>query len=429
FMPRRYPLIAAMRYKRSVEGGLVRLWYLVLHGDTGGLVWPYGRPVGKTLMLDVEGDKVTLTQAGKNLRDVFREGRSGIPCLINHADMETDPIGILSSQASIRADWMFEVKRDGTSWINRTSSWEGSHNYAAAGRVGYYKLLEDMGLQYTCISSAQLARGDLMTRAIKLFLVPRGMALSNREIKALRKFTEAGGVLVTDLMAGRMNENCRVRTGRAAPMDELMGVKRAPFAFEEDKKAETNSGYKGGFGRWLDVTMLEGFGTLKAGDTFRIQGFQEPGLAAASAKPLAKTPTGPAILANKVGKGTVYTLNFDIPNYLSRRSGKDAAELTAPHRRIFSALLAKAGVEGQLKVTLKSSGKYPVGLETFRYTQGGYRYLAAIRNKVTRINWQDLSDSGEGVADIGGSTLLFELPVKGYYITELRTGKSFGMTD
>ena len=64
FLPRRYPLIAAMRYRRSIDEGLMRLWYLVLHGDTGGLVWPYGRPGGKAVVLEVQGGKVTLTQTG-----------------------------------------------------------------------------------------------------------------------------------------------------------------------------------------------------------------------------------------------------------------------------------------------------------------------------------------------------------------------------
>ena len=45
---------------------------------------------------------------------------------------------------------------------------------------------------------------------------------------------------------------------------------------------------------------------------------------------MATTSTGPAILVNKVGKGTVYTLNFDIPNYLVRRgSAKGVGSLGA----------------------------------------------------------------------------------------------------
>ena len=124
----------------------------------------------------------------------------------------------------------------------------------------------------------------------------------------------------------------------------------------------------------------------------------------------------------------MYTLNFDIPNYLKRRSGKDAPKLTAPHRKLFAALLARAGVTPRVKVSVKGTGRYPVGLETFRYAQGRSRYVAVLRNKVTRINWQDLSDSGESVVDVSGRPLVFELPRKGH-VTELRTGKAFGLTD
>ena len=58
-----------------------------------------------------------------------------------------------------------------------------------------------------------MERGELIERSIRLFIVPRGMALSDMEIAQLRKFVEAGGVLVCDLMAGRMDENGRVPAG------------------------------------------------------------------------------------------------------------------------------------------------------------------------------------------------------------------------
>ncbi|MCX7805449.1 MAG: beta-galactosidase [Planctomycetota bacterium] len=428
FLPKRYPAIAATPYNK-VDDGIRRMWYFALHGDSGGLVWPYsGNDTGKTLLLDVKDGTVTLTKAGENLKAIFREARSGIPCLLRRADPVVDPVGILHSQASLRADWMFEVKRDGKTWYNRYSSYEGRHNYAAAGREGFCKLIEDLGVQYHYYSSSQVAGGELLRRGVKLFIVPRGMALSKAEIEALAAFVEAGGVLVTDLMAGRMSENCRVWPADPGPMDALLGVKRAPFAFEEETKEEESNGYKGGFGRHIEVTMLSDFGGLKAGGKFTVQGFQEPGLQAGTAKAMASTPTGPAILEQPRGRGFVYTLNFDIPNYLKQRAAQDAEAATMPVRELMAALLGKAGVGPAARVRAKGGSGHPLGWETFRFSLGTAAFFAFHVNGSVRIEWEDLSDAGAGVAAAQGIELDIQLPVKGF-VTELRTGKSLGMTD
>jgi hypothetical protein len=425
FLPRRYPAIAAMPYTTAGEG-LCRMWYLALHGDSGGLVWPYrGNDTGKTLLLDVKDGALALTPLGENLKAIFREARCGVPCLLRRAEPMLDPVGVLYSQASLRADWMFEVKRDGKTWCNRYSSYEGGHNYAAAGREGLYKLIEDLGLQYACLSGAQVARGELVKRGLRLLIVPRGLALSKAEIEGLRAYVEQGGVLVTDLMAGRMNENCRVWPDSPGPLDVLLGVKRAPFAFEEETKDE---GDKGGFGRPVEITMQSDFGGLKAGERLFFQGFQEPGLQAGAAKALASAPGGPALLAQPHGKGLAYTLNFDLPNYLAQRGASDAEKATQPARRLLAALLQKAGIEPVVKVRAKGADVHPMGWETFRFSMGEAEFYAIHVNGSVRINWEDLSDAGAGVAAAQGLEFTVQLPRKGF-VTEMRTGKSFGFTD
>ena len=428
FLPRRYPAISAIPYS-SPDEGLRRMWYMIFHGDSGGLIWPYaGNDNGKTLLLDVTDGKATLTPKGENVKAVFREGRSGIPCLLRHADPVVDPIGILYSQASLRADWIFEVKRDKKSWYNRYSSFEGGHNYAAANREGFGKLLEDLGLQYNFFASEEVARGDLVKRGVKLFIVPRGMALSRQEIEALTAFVEAGGVLVTDIMAGRLNENCRVWPKSENPTAKLLGLQRAPFAFEEETKNEEGNSYAGGFGRNLELVMAADFAGLKSGEKLALQSFQEPGLQAGTAKALAAIGKTPALLENAVGKGTAYTLNFDIPNYLKARADKDAAKEVVPLRRVMGALLAKAGLAPAVKVRAKGSDEHPGGLEVFRYTCGAAEFVAVNPNGSVRINWEDLSDAGAGVAVTSGMNLTIQLPKKGF-VTEMRSRKPFGSTD
>ncbi|MCW8129512.1 MAG: beta-galactosidase [Planctomycetota bacterium] len=428
FMHPSAPKIAAIRYD-SADQGIARMWYLVLHGDSGGLIWPFqGNNTSSMVLFDVHENTATLTEKGRNLRAIFREAREGIPCLLRHAEARTEPIGVLHSQASIRADWPLEVLRDGDTWINRFSSYEGGHNFAAFGREGIYKMLEDLGCQYTCVSSRQVETGALLAKGCKLFFVPRGMALSDAEIAGLKAFVEGGGVLVTDLMAGRMNENGSLRA--ASPIDELLGLKRGAFDFEQEKKAENEKGggYAGGFGRALKVTLESDFGTFKKGGTLDVQGYQEPGLAAGDAKALATTPTGPALLERALGKGFAYTLNFDIPNYLALRSSEKSEGATAQLRQLFAAFLEKAGVAPAVKVSAKGGGGQPVCLENFRFTQGAAEYVALHANGNVQIETDDLSDQGQGATVKAGAPLTIALPKKGF-VYEMRTGKAFGQTD
>jgi hypothetical protein len=424
FLPRRYPVISAYT-PRVGDTGICKLWYMVFHGDSGGLVWPYvGNDTTDTVLLNVTNGAASLTPKGESVRALFREARGGIPCLLRRADPVSDPIGILHSQASIRIDWMFEVKCDGKDWSRRYSSYEGGHNYAAAGREGFCKLIEDLGLQYNFIAGEEVARGDLVKRGVKLFVVPRGLALSRQEIAGLAAFVEAGGVLVTDIMAGRMNENGRVWPGGPDPLSDLLGLQRAPFAFEEKGKTP-----KGGYGRVLDVVLEKDFNGLKAGEKLTFQGFQEPGLQAGKATALAQTATGPALLENIRGKGAAYTLNFDLPNYLDDRAKSNAATATLPARRLMAALAQKAGLAPSVTVSAKGTeALHPMGLEVFRYTLGAAEYVAVHRNGSVRINWEDLSDSGAGVAVASGLELTVRLPKRGF-VTEMRSGKRFGLAD
>lgn len=427
FLPRPAPAIGVIPYD-SVDSGIRRLWYLVLHGDAGGLIWPYkGNDSSNTVLLEGEGAALKLSSRGRNLREIFREGRNGIPCLLRHAEPRVEPIGILYSQASLRAAWPFEVLRDGDTWINRFSSYEGRHNYAARGREGFYKLLEDLGCQYRGYSSRQLERGEVQANGVKLLIVPRGIALSAQEIAQLKAFTEAGGVLVTDLMAGRLNENGKLYA--ASPLDEVLGLKRAAFKWEEETKPEDekNGGYQGGFGRVLELTLAADFGGFKKDEKLTVQGFQEPGLAAGAARVLATTPTGPALLENALGKGFAYTLNFDIPNYLTERSSAKAEEATASVRRLFAAVLEKAGVAPVVRVAAKGGKGHPVCLENFHFVQGQAEYVALHSNGNVQIETEDLSDSGAGGNVKDGAVLGIALPKEGF-VYEMRSGKAFGKT-
>ncbi|GMV79573.1 MAG: hypothetical protein AMXMBFR7_07570 [Planctomycetota bacterium] len=425
FMPRSHPAIGVIPYN-TIEAGLRRMWYLVLHGDAGGLVWPYtGNDTNQTVLLDVQEEAVELTEKGRNLKAIFAEARSGIPCLLRRSEPRHEPIAIVYSHASIRCAWPFEVLRDGDTWINRYSSYEGSHNYSAIGREGYYKLIEDLGCQYRLVSSRQVELGELVSGGYKLAILPRGIALSAEEIVGLRTFVEQGGVLVTDLMPGRFQSNGRQPSTDACA--ELFGLKRGAFDWEQESKPEDEKrGYVGGFGRKLELKLQEPFHDLPAGEVLAIQGFQEPGLEAGAAQPLARTATAPALLRHALGKGFAFTLNFDIPNYLAERASEQPAAATAPTRRLFAALLKQAGIAPAVTVRAGQEGTHPIGLEVFRYALGAGDLVAVHANGSVRIEI-DLADYGPDVKVAAKRELRLTLPRKGF-VTEMRTGKAFGNT-
>ena len=115
---------------------------------------------------------------GECTSDLLTELREGLDTLDDIRDLigraiQPDPPtqitegGIIAVGYHTELDELRSAARDGKSWINRTSSWESSHNYAAAGRVGYYKLLEDLGccLLYTSPSPRDLSTSRMPSSA------------------------------------------------------------------------------------------------------------------------------------------------------------------------------------------------------------------------------------------------------------------------
>jgi hypothetical protein len=103
--------------------------------------------------------------------------RSGFPSgpadLIAACERQYTPIAIYYSQASIRADWMFESRVDKGTWIRRFSSYESGENKMARGREALGKLIEDLGYQYNYVSYEQIANGELTKSGYRVLFAPR----------------------------------------------------------------------------------------------------------------------------------------------------------------------------------------------------------------------------------------------------------------
>jgi Beta-galactosidase len=166
-----------------------RVWYELLHGSRGLILWDpkseFVRPDG------------AIGPRGRDAEPYFKEIRGGIGGLVINSERQSDPIAVHYSQSSLRTEWMLEQKPRGDAWTKRSSSSDedGPMRWL---RESYCRLLEDLGRQYTFVTSEQIERGDLVRSGYRVLILPRSTALSEAEAHAMRAFVEQGGVLIAD---------------------------------------------------------------------------------------------------------------------------------------------------------------------------------------------------------------------------------------
>jgi len=140
-----------------------------------------------------------------------------------HSAKQAAPqVAVLFSMPSVRLNWLLDTRRDGLSWINRSTSYELANSTQARNREAWIALLEDLGLSYGFVTPAQVAEGRLRSGGYRGLVLPRSIALSENEVAEIIRFNRDGGLVVADcqpgLYTGRM-----VRRQRPA-LDELLGI-------------------------------------------------------------------------------------------------------------------------------------------------------------------------------------------------------------
>ena len=66
-------------------------------------------------------------------------------------------------------------------------------------------LLDDLGLSFRFVATPQVEAGALQGK--RVFVLPYSTALSDREAAEIRRFVEAGGVLLADGATGLFDEH------------------------------------------------------------------------------------------------------------------------------------------------------------------------------------------------------------------------------
>lgn len=205
------------------------LWQFVLDGGPrGALFWDGPVANSGSTLFNANGES---TELGKALAPTLRELNRATGQLLAQSRRADDGVAVLYSPASIRTTWLFESdKLHGTEWLQAwglDSSAERRESAQLRLRESWGKLLDDCGVGWRFVSSKEVELGELerVLGGIKTLILPRAIALSDREVDSIKAFVAKGGRVVADAVCARFDEHGRLRTRPA--LDEIFGVNTA----------------------------------------------------------------------------------------------------------------------------------------------------------------------------------------------------------
>lgn len=298
-------------------------------GSNGGsyVFWQYS-----TLDPDL-----TMSQSGKDMIEGFRELRGeGIGKLVGLAAPDNNGIAIHYSYPSIHGAWIVDGRIEPEVVYDPSSVTMRRFN---TNRDGWVKALRDAGLQFDFIGYGDVEKGGLMAKGYKTFILPMSVALSDKEVEAIREFVQQGGTVIADGLPGVMDQHCTFREKPA--LAELFGVVPARANREL-------------------VTGMQG----------------EPALKLSGAKSLLNE-TGPLkLIENTNGRGRAYLLNFFLDRYAADKLEGRHLPTLERLQRVFSA----AGIVPRTKLE-SLAGKRITDCDSYLFNQGSTQLLGLIPNK------------------------------------------------
>lgn len=190
------------------------LWDYMLRGDRGVIIWS-----AKTWFDGRNAQRPTAW--ARALAPTLRALGGDAAARFLAARERRPEIAVLESPPSNRMHWMLDSREDGRTWINRLASYEETHSSQNRVREGWQKLLEDLHHDYRHISPAELTAEGL--RPFKVLILPRAIALSKAQAKAIETFGEKRTV-IADCQTALFDENLTVHA--QSPLDEAFGIRR-----------------------------------------------------------------------------------------------------------------------------------------------------------------------------------------------------------
>ncbi|MDD5706420.1 MAG: beta-galactosidase, partial [Kiritimatiellae bacterium] len=150
---------------------------------------------------------------GQPLKSMLDEMNGGLGTLLFHCERVTSPIAIHYSHPSAQAFYILKY-----------ANGAGTIKVFRRNMDDWKRLVRDLGYQPTFVSEEQLVGGVLDREGIRILILPLSVAMSDKELAAIRQFVEAGGVVIADCLSGKMDEHVALR--ETFPLDAIFGVKQ-----------------------------------------------------------------------------------------------------------------------------------------------------------------------------------------------------------
>jgi hypothetical protein len=238
----------------------------------------------------------------------------------------------------------------------------------------------------------------------RVMILPQSVAMSSREVEALRRFVQRGGWLIADSQTALMDGHCkRLPKGQ---LDDLFGIER--------KTTHLSSGSPG-------LRPVLASGTVTGIDLENLV-TAEPGVIvtpAAQARYQDSRGT-PAVIVRQYGKGKAVYLNLVMTDYYLQRTESMAGESL---RRLLAGLLQEAGVSKPYGVT-RAGGEAVTGVEVHPWRSGNLRVLGLHRNY--SLNIGRTSDESWDQEALSGPVVLSEELGKPSALYDVRRGQFLG---
>ncbi|MHC4712754.1 MAG: beta-galactosidase trimerization domain-containing protein [Planctomycetota bacterium] len=337
-----------------------RLWYQMLHGDLGIIIYDE-----KFRYLNEDGGP---SELGASIAPTYRELTGGIRKQLSQMERVEDPICIHYSHPSVTAHWLYEVRGSGKDWVDQESWTDRQQSDFLRLREAWVKAIEDNLFQYDFVAYGQLENGEFDGKDCRVMILPQSVAMSSQECEVLRRFVEQGGTLVADCRTALMDGHCRLL--ERGQLDDLFGIERADLRFAPGppglKPVEDH-----GVG-WLPEAPLDNVRAAESGVT-----------AVDGAVTCYRDANGtPAVIVKKRGKGMTVYLNAVVTDYHRWRLKPPEGDSL---RGLVEAIVRAAGIARQYEIAT-TDGRFPRGLEVHSFRRGDMSILALHRNYQLRVH-------------------------------------------
>ncbi len=148
---------------------------------------------------------LTFPTCAQHLEQFSRPLRQGLGKLLIHASPSQPQVAIYHSMPSLRAAFMLGIEEELT-----------------AQREALFTLLRSAGVAFSLVDARQVEQGWLLQKKPRLLILSAALAMSDRELSALRAYVERGGRVLVLLTPALFDEKLLPR--QAPPLHNLVGT-------------------------------------------------------------------------------------------------------------------------------------------------------------------------------------------------------------